>query len=299
MGLFLNQSLSVFDFFRDLPLFRVETEVIMKPLGFHLLVFTAAWSSLGFLLSRRLRRNDVADLLWGSGIATLVWSFAPGLSNLGLIQPLILVLVALWGVRLTAFLALRNLPEPEDSRYAAWRKEWGTREPWIAFLRVFTMQTVFALVVGMPAYLKLTHLSSAAPLTRIDAAFATLAFLGLLTEAVADAQLHRFRRSNPGQHRLMDQGLWRYSRHPNYFGEIIFWWGICGLGISSLETGAIGGCLLGTAFITFLLLKVSGVPMTERGMAKRRGAEYERYLAETSPLIPLPRGWYPRFFKKG
>ena len=270
----------------------------MESIGSHLLFFTLAWSAFGFLLSRLLRRNDVADLLWGSGIAALVWSFAPGIQNQSIVQALTLSLVTLWGARLTIFLARRNLPEPEDSRYAAWRKEWGTREPWIALLRVFTMQTIFALGVGMPAYLKLTSPTSAGGLTLWDGAFASLALLGLLLETVADAQLHRFRRARIGSHGVMDQGLWRYSRHPNYFGEVVFWWGVCGLGIHTLGSGAIAGSLLGTLFITFLLLKVSGVPMTERGMTKRRGPEYERYLAETSPFVPLPRGLYEPWVKK-
>ena len=261
--------------------------------------FVTIWGFLGFALSRILHRNDIADLLWGSGIAllTLAMGFLTSSEPLHLRQWLILLLVSGWGMRLTFFLGVRNLPEPEDSRYAAWRVEWGHKEPIIALFRVFLMQSVFAVVVGGAAWGGLLARASKAPVGLWEFFFFALALGGLTIESLADLQLYQFKKSkNRAPAEVLQSGLWAWSRHPNYFGETLFWWATAALALFSVETSLQASIVIvGVLFITFLLLKVSGVPMTERGMSSRRKSdEYARYLSSTSPFVPLP----PRLYAK-
>jgi len=260
-----------------------------------LLFFLVSWTFAGFMFSRLLRRNDIADLLWGSGIMLLSVSvaFLTGDAPLNLIQWVAISLVSLWGLRLTLFLAVRNLPEPEDSRYAAWRKEWGPREPVIALLRVFLLQTCLAIPVSAAAWAKLLERSPHAIPSVWDGMAVGAALIGLVIESVADLHLYlyrtRRRASGATGHGVLTTGLWSWSRHPNYFGESLFWWGIACIGIFSGTWIQALLSLAGAGLIHFLLLRVSGVIMTERGMKSRRQApEFERYLQETPRFIPLP-----------
>ena len=275
-----------------------------------ILGFLVLWPVVGFLLSRVLRRNDLADLLWGSGIAVLVGAVGlPTIQEWEAWQRALVTLVLLWGLRLSVFLSFRNLPEPEDSRYAAWRKQWGKKEPLYAFFQVFGLQAVLAVGVALPALLKVVRpetalVSLGAGGQRVDLFFVFVAAAGLVIETVADAQLFIFRRrrhadraAKKGEHPVLRSGLWAWSRHPNYFGETLFWWGITGIGFFGLPWMLQLGSLLGAALITFLLLRVSGVPMTEKGMGQRRGEEYRRYLAETSTFWLIPPCVY-RYWKR-
>ena len=251
-----------------------------------LTAFFLVWPFLGFALSRILRRNDVADLLWGTGIAALAWLVAlPHWGELTRAQLFLLTLVSMWGLRLTAHLAVRNLPRPEDQRYVDMRNRWGRTEPLNAYLRVFLLQSALAIFVALAAWWKLrAPLGLGDPLTWIDQGAVALAVIGLGVETSADfTLLSHMNRAHP-KPPVLRSGLWAWSRHPNYFGETVFWWGVSLVGIRS-GLDLLG--LLGALLITWLLLRVSGVPLLD-ARTRTRGPEHQAYLAEVSGFIPMP-----------
>lgn len=235
------------------------------------------WSLAWWLVSVRFKRMDVADVAWGLGfvlIGMLTWSQlqAPDLR-----ATVVTACATLWGVRLAWHIGSRTLRKSEDARYAAWRAEWGSTVLWRSFLRVFVLQTVLLVLVALP--LIVVNTESAGGWGWLD----TLGFLVFLAgfgmEAVADRQLAEFLRNPSNKGKVLDTGLWAWSRHPNYVGEVVLWWGIGGMAVS-----AGWWALIGPAVITYLILQVSGVPMLERKMV--RDPKYATYLNTTSRFIP-------------
>jgi steroid 5-alpha reductase family enzyme len=217
-----------------------------------------------------------------------LWIAAPSLSY-AWVQPLdlggicMLALLLVWAVRLAGYITLRNWGHGEDRRYAAMRQRHGAHFGIKSLFMVFGLQATLAWVVGLPLLAGLTH---TAPLNLLDAAGALLALTGLLLEAVADAQLSRFRRQPRAQGAVMDRGLWGWSRHPNYFGEACLWWGLALMGLAA-GGWAVAWCLVSPLLMTWLLLKVSGVALLEQDIGERRPA-YRDYIARTSAFFPRP-----------
>jgi steroid 5-alpha reductase family enzyme len=240
---------------------------------FHLMFVIALWR----------QDNSIADVVWGLGfIVVSLTSFLLASTFLPR-QVLVLLLTLLWGVRLSLHIWWRNRGRGEDARYAAWRKNWGKRQALYSYLQVFLLQSLLLLIVAAP--LHVIHLSvMQSDLTLLDWLGGLIFLFGLTIETIADAQLLAFRRvKKPGE--ILQTGLWRYSRHPNYFGEITLWWGM-GILALSLPGGWIG--LLGPLTITFLITRVSGIPLLEKRYEHDR--EYQAYAKRTSVLIP----WLPR-----
>jgi len=234
-----------------------------------------------WLLSLRLSDASIADVFWGLGFA------AVGLASLALGSPspralLLAAMAALWGLRLALHLARRWRGKGEDRRYQAMRRTWGPRFPVVSLFTVFLLQGVLMWVVSLPLQAG-AALGDARPLGLLDvlgvATFAT----GLCFEAVGDAQLARFLASPASAGQVMQTGLWRFTRHPNYFGDALVWWGI---GLVAASAGA-WWALAGPALMTVLLLRVSGVSLLEADIAARRPG-YAAYVARTSAFIPLP-----------
>lgn len=197
---------------------------------------------------------------------------------------LLLALLLAWAVRLSLFISWRNWGHGEDRRYQAIRARnephFGLKSLWL----VFALQAVLGWIVSAPFLAGLAHAGQ--PLGALDAAGAALAAFGLVFEAVADAQMARFRADPQRRGQVMDEGLWRWSRHPNYFGEACVWWGF---GLLALGAGgwAAAWALVSPLLMTLLLLKVSGVALLERDLQQRRPA-YASYVARTSTFIPWP-----------
>jgi steroid 5-alpha reductase family enzyme len=188
--------------------------------------------------------------------------------------------VALWGLRLAAYITWRNWGEPEDARYREIRRR---NEPHFALKSlylVFGLQAVLAWIVSLPL---LATARGDAPLGVVDGLGAALAGAGLALETVADFQLARFKRDAGNRGRVLDSGLWRYSRHPNYFGECCVWWGLACLGFGAGAWWATVSPLL----MTWLLLRVSGVALLEKSIGARRPA-YAEYVRRTSAFAPWP-----------
>lgn len=246
----------------------------------------AAGTALGIMLvfwlaSLALRDASIADIAWGLvfvGIAWASWIAGVG-GTAGLVAALA---VTLWGLRLAIYIGIRNAGHGEDRRYQAMRaKRPGSFWLWSLF-GVFVLQGVLALIVSLPVQsLGSVGDSSPGPLAWVGVA---IFLAGLAFEAVGDAQLAAFKRDPANQGEVMDRGLWRYTRHPNYFGDALLWWGIWLIAVGS---GAAWWSLVGPALMTFLLVRVSGVKLLESDLAGRRPG-YVEYIRKTSPFIPWP-----------
>jgi steroid 5-alpha reductase family enzyme len=235
---------------------------------------------VGWLVS--VWRKDVShvDVLWGPAIATAGTTWLLLAASPGPRSTLAVALAWAWALRLAAYVLVRNLGKGEDRRYQEIR---ARNEPgfwWKSAYLVFLLQAVLACVVGLPLF---GTAQTATPLGVLDALGAMLAVAGLVIETVADWQLRAFLRTPAAGRGVLDRGLWRYSRHPNYFGDCCLWWG---LGLLGVAAGA-WWTLLGPALLTFLLLRVSGVALTEKDIAGRR-PDYQAYIRRTSAFVPWP-----------
>jgi steroid 5-alpha reductase family enzyme len=228
-----------------------------------------------------VRRNvGLVDIFWSLFFLLAAGSYAVAATPAGPRTALVLPLVAAWAVRLAAYLAARNWNAPEDHRYRAIRSRNQPHFEWKSLYLVFGLQALLAWIISAPLAVAT---ASPAPLGPLDWAGALLAVFGIVFESVADAQLARFRRDPASAGRVLDRGLWRWSRHPNYFGECCVWWGFYLLALAG------GGAW--TAFapllMTLMLLRVSGVTLLEKDIGERRPA-YRDYVARTSAFVPWP-----------
>jgi steroid 5-alpha reductase family enzyme len=251
------------------------TTVMLASAAAVLALLLAAW-----VLSLVLRDVSIVDVAWGLGFVAVAWvAFATGDGCLGR-RLLLAVLTTLWGLRLAAYIARRKLRHPgEDPRYGAWREKWGARFPLVSLFTVFGLQAVLVWVVSLPLQGAAT---SADRLGALDWIGVAVWAVGLACEATGDAQMARFKADPGNRGRIMDRGLWRYTRHPNYFGDFTVWWGLY---LIALSAGA-WWTLPGPLVITLLLTRVSGKDHLERSMADRPG--YADYVARTSGFVPLP-----------
>lgn len=230
-----------------------------------------------------LIRHDasIVDIFWGLGFVLLAWlSFGLGSSP----SPralLLAVLVSLWGVRLSSYLTWRNWGKPEDYRYAAMRDRHGKRFPLVSLLTVFCLQGTLIWTVSLPVQVGLVQADS--PL--LPAAVGVIIYtVGILFESLGDHQLARFKANPANTGRVMNQGLWRYTRHPNYFGDFLVWWGFYCL---AAETGTWWWTILGPLLMSLLLIRISGVRLLEDSL-RNRVKGYEEYVRDTSAFFPLP-----------
>jgi steroid 5-alpha reductase family enzyme len=228
-----------------------------------------------FIVSLITKRNDVADLAWGLGfIAVCVYLLLFTGSSLSL--KIISLLTTIWGVRLASHIYSRLKKTTEDSRYLAWRQEWGNTFILRSYLQVYLLQGLFMYLISLSAIISSKAIALSLPLSAIGI---LVWAIGFLFESVADKQLSDFVKvKKPGQ--IMQTGLWKYSRHPNYFGEVTQWWGIFVISLSASNLLSIFSPLT----ITLLILFVSGVPLLEK---KYQGnLAFEEYKKRTSVFIP-------------
>jgi steroid 5-alpha reductase family enzyme len=227
----------------------------------------------------------IVDSLWGLGFVLISWLtffLADGFFGR---KVLIMALTSLWGIRLCLHLTWRNWGRGEDPRYGGWREKSGEKFWLVSLFKVFILQAVFLWAIALA--LQWGQFSPQ------PAAFTFLDFLGLAVwgigfffEATSDLQLARFKADPANKGRVMDQGLWTYSRHPNYFGECLIWWGMF---LIALSTPASGWTLIGPILITAVLLKMTGVPLMEKTIVHTRPG-YSAYIARTNSFFP----WFPK-----
>ncbi len=246
-----------------------------------LAVVLFVYVNLWFVFSLVKKRNDVADIAWGLGFTLLAWTAYFISDGAGTRALLVGILVTVWGVRLALHIGKRNAGKPEDYRYAVWRAAWGKWFYLRSYLQVYLLQGFLLYVVALPVLL--ANRGEGTELGLSDLAGASVWLVGFLFEAVGDAQLAKFAGDPANKGRLMRSGLWRYTRHPNYFGEVTQWWGIWLIALS-VPYGWMS--VIGPLTITVLILKVSGIPMLERKM--EQNPEFAEYKLTTSAFFPLP-----------
>ena len=247
------------------------------------LVVAAVAFSILWLVSLALENASIVDIFWGPGFILVGAYYAVTVSGAPTQRGLLVLgLVTVWGLRLALHIGIRNAGAGEDFRYRKWREEAGTNFWWISLFKVFLLQAVVLWIVSSP--LLLAQVGGGESVTTLDVLGVALWGFGFLFETVADRQLQRFKKSPDTSGRVMRSGLWSVSRHPNYFGEAVLWWGI---GFLALPTG---GWLsfVGPLMITFLLLKVSGVVMLDAALVERR-PEYTDYISTVPAFVPRLR----------
>lgn len=241
------------------------------------LVMVATW-----LASLALRDASIVDPVWPLGFVAVAWTvFAVADGDMAR-RVLLVTLVSIWGIRLGLHLGVRKWGEPEDFRYRAMRTRWGSRFGLVSLGTVFALQGVLMWIVALPV--QLGQVRPTPGLGLLAALGVAVWVVGFVFESVGDWQLARFKADPENSGKVMDRGLWRYTRHPNYFGDACVWWGIA-LVAAETPLGAIG--LVGAVVMTILLRRVSGVTLLERSLKKRREG-YEEYIARTSPFLPMP-----------
>jgi steroid 5-alpha reductase family enzyme len=237
-----------------------------------------------WLLSLVLRNSSFVDIFWGIGFVVVAW--ATYLLNEGGYPPrqwLMLALVTVWGLRLSIHILRRNWGKPEDFRYTKWRQESGARWWWFSFFKVFLLQGILLWIISAP--LVAAEVSPTPPSLGLLEAVAVLVWaVGFFFEAVGDWQLERFKGDPANRGRLMDRGVWRTTRHPNYFGDAAQWWGFW---LIAAATGWGALTIFSPLLMTFLLVRVSGVAMLEKTMAETKPG-YRDYMERTSAFVPRP-----------
>lgn len=248
-------------------------------LGVLLAFMTCVW-----LVSLPLRNASIVDVVWSLNFL-LVAAFGLGFGDgVWARRALVFVLVAPWALRLSWHIGRRNHGKGEDFRYQAFRKRYGEhRYWWISLFQVFWLQGIIAWTVSLPLQAA-AQSATPASLVWTDALAVLVWLVGFGFEAIGDAQLRAFKADPSNAGKVMDRGLWRYTRHPNYFGDATLWWG---LGLLAIATPWWWTALVGPAVMTFMLVRVSGVAMLERSIGKRRPG-YDEYVRRTSAFVPRP-----------
>jgi len=236
-----------------------------------------------FIIAQIIKNNSIVDIGWGLGfvlIALYTFFFSEIITAKNI---LVTLLVLVWGSRLFYHILKRNWGKPEDFRYAKWRKDWGK---WLfirGFFQIFMLQGLLMLIIASPIiFINDSHQMG---LHLLDYLGALIWITGYFFESIGDYQLAQFIRKPENKGKIMKYGLWRYTRHPNYFGEATMWWGIY---VISLSLPNSFWLIISPLTITILLLYVSGVPMLEKKFAD--DPKFQEYARETSKFFP----WFPK-----
>jgi steroid 5-alpha reductase family enzyme len=245
-----------------------------------LIVFLFVYMNFWFIASLIKKRNDLADLAWGLGFVSLAWLSFFLSENSTLFSLIVNFLITVWGLRLFNHIFKRIKNKKEDYRYQAWREKWGKLFFIRSYFQVFILQGVFLFIIA----------SSVLFINKNNLQFSLFFLLGLIVwligfifESISDKQLSEFIKNPTNQGKILKTGLWKHSRHPNYFGETVQWWGIWLIGLS-LTNGWL--LIISPITITVLILFVSGIPLLEKKMAEQ--PEFEEYKKTTSVFFPLP-----------
>ncbi len=242
-----------------------------------------ALMTLMWLISLYLKNSSIVDIFWGTGFVIIAW-FTFLLTPDGSIPRKVLLasLVTIWGLRLSIHIFIRNHAKPEDFRYQVWRKAAGAAWWWRSFFKVFLLQGILMWIISAP--LVAAQLSGQ-PLFWLDYLAIPVWLIGFFFEAVGDFQLARFKSNPANKGKVLDTGVWRYTRHPNYFGDSAQWWAFF------LIAAAGGGwwTIFSPIIMTTLLMRVSGVTLLEKTLREEKPG-YKEYIEATSEFIP----WFPK-----
>jgi len=242
-------------------------------------LMTALW-----IASLLFKNSSIVDIFWGTGFVILAWVYFALTPEGFMARKLILALLTtLWGLRLSMYILYRNWRKPEDFRYQKWRQESGSRWWWKSFFQVFVLQGLLMWIISTPLLAAQIRLLPDW-LTALDILGVLIWVIGFFFETAGDLQLAAFKSNPANKGKVMDRGVWHFTRHPNYFGDAAQWWGYF------LMATATGGwwTIFSPIMMTTLLMRVSGVPLLEKTLETRPG--YKEYIEKTSSFIP----WFPR-----
>ena len=244
----------------------------------HALVAILLMALFTWSLSVTKRDVSIVDSIWSLMLLAAALVYLWHNEAIGIREALIFTLVLIWALRLAVYLTWRNWGQPEDGRYLQIREKYSPNFALKSLLIIFAFQAFLAWLISLPL---LVSLNTTQSLSILDLLAMVLWLVGMSFETVADLQLYRFKANSANKGKVLDTGLWHYSRHPNYFGEFCIWWGFYLFAVSS------GGwwTILSPLMMSFLLLRFSGVALLEKDIHERRPA-YRDYIARTNAFIP-------------
>ncbi len=250
--------------------------------GFLLLIslLTILW-----IVSVLIKDASIVDIFWGmTFVVTNIYYFI-ATNDFYTRKIILLVLVTLWGLRLSIFLAFRNIGKGEDYRYQEFRKKYGPeRYWWVSFFQVFLLQGILSIVISL-TLLGVNFNTQNNDLSWLDFLAIFIWLIGIVFEAGGDYQMTKFKKNPENKGKVLNTGFWKYTRHPNYFGDAAVWWAYA---IFSIAAGSYW-TVVGSIIMTFLLLKVSGVALLEKSL-KAGKPEYHEYIKKTNSFLP----WFPK-----
>jgi steroid 5-alpha reductase family enzyme len=245
-----------------------------------MILMTTLW-----FISIYIKNVSIVDLFWGFGFVLTAGFYFLKTGGFEPRKIILMTLVTIWGIRLSAYLAWRNLGKGEDFRYKQFRKHYGEKRYWwISFFQTFLLQGVLMWLISAPL-LGAQFYSEKNTLGILDLLAITFWIIGFTFEAGGDFQLALFKADPLNKGKVLDKGLWRYTRHPNYFGDSSIWWGF---GFFCMASGSYLP-VLGSLLMTALIIKVSGVAMLEKSLTEQK-PQYKEYIRKTSTFIP----WFPK-----
>jgi steroid 5-alpha reductase family enzyme len=251
-------------------------EIYLQGFLIIMMMMTALW-----IVSVFIKNASIVDPFWGmSYVLAGIWYYLQT-DGLEIRKQIVLVLVIIWGLRLSIYLMWRNFGKGEDFRYQKFREDYGrNRYWWVSFFQVFLLQGVLAWLISAPLLAAMYYTDNSA-LGIFDYLAILLWIIGFMFEAGGDFQMARFKSKSTNKGKVLNKGFWKYTRHPNYFGDAAVWWAY---GLFSIAAGAYIP-ILGSVLMTFLIIRVSGVMLLERSL-KDKKPEYQDYIRKTSAFFP-------------
>lgn len=252
----------------------------LQGLGVIMLLMTILW-----IFSVLLKNASIVDPFWGFGYVLAAFFYFFEVGNYSPRTFLVLLLVTIWGMRLSLYLGIRNWGKGEDFRYQKFRQDYGPKRYWwFSFFQVFLLQGVLMWLISAPL-LAIPFYSSNTELSFLDYIALIVWIIGVIFEAGGDFQLNRFKKNPSNKGKVLNTGLWKYTRHPNYFGDATIWWAY---GLFAIGVGAYWP-FLSSLLMTVLIIKVSGVVLLEKTLSNTK-PQYKSYVEKTSAFIP----WFPK-----
>lgn len=245
-----------------------------------MVLMTTLW-----IVSIFLKNVSIIDSFWGIAFILAAISYYLTTEGHSTRKELVVGLVIIWGLRLSIYLGIRNWNKPEDYRYQEFRKKYGAnRYWWFSFFQVFLLQGILSWLISIPLLAAMFYMPSSS-LYYIDYIALILWSIGFIFEAGGDYQLMKFKKDVTNKGKLLQTGFWKYTRHPNYFGDAMVWWGF---GLFSIAVGSYLP-ILGSVLMTWLIIKISGVAMLEKTL-KNSKPHYKEYIRRTNAFFP----WFPK-----
>jgi steroid 5-alpha reductase family enzyme len=244
-------------------------------------LFLLGYLFIAFLVGIIKKDNSVMDVFYGGGFILVAWSTFILNGQFALRQIFVTILVTIWGIRLATYVLIRNWGKGEDQRYKNMREDWGDNVVINSLLRIYLFQGLIIFLVVFPV--SFINFSDNPSLWFLDYIGVFIWIIGFLFETVGDIQLYRFLNDPANKGKVFDKGVWRYTQHPNYFGEVTQWWGIYIIAIG-VPFGFL--TIFGPIIITYMIINVSGVKLLNK--AFEGDSEYAKYKRRTSQFFPLP-----------